>query len=106
MSRKEVLLIVNEILENSIKHNSSDIKISISGKIFNKFYKLTVSDTGNGFVVPNYFSNPFDQNTTITDENLKLGLFIINRILEVNKGKLDIKSEYTIGTTVELYFPM
>jgi two-component system sensor kinase len=106
MSRKEVLLIVNEILENSIKHNSTDIKISISGKIFNKFYKLTISDNGNGFAVPNYFSNPFDQNTTITDDNLKLGLFIINSILEFNKGKLEIKSEYTLGTTVELYYPM
>jgi two-component system, sensor histidine kinase and response regulator len=106
MSRKEALLIVNEILENSIKHNSPGIKISISGKISKNFYKLTIVDNGKGFAVPNFFTNPFNQNTTITDDNLKLGLFIINSILEVNKGKLDIKSEYTIGTTVELYFPM
>lgn len=104
MSRKEVLLVLSEILENSIIHNDS-VNIVIKGRVFNKFFKINISDDGKGYNVPETIPNPFNQDTTIEDENLRLGLFISNSLIEYNKGKMDIYSELEKGTNVEIYFP-
>lgn len=93
-------LSVQPIVENAIKHGVCKTKsggtVTISSAETDKFYTVTVADTGVGF----------DTDKIANDDRHHIGIENTRfRIEEMLGGSLEIKSEKGVGTTVTITIP-
>ncbi|KAL2063968.1 hypothetical protein VTL71DRAFT_4462 [Oculimacula yallundae] len=81
---------------------------SKSGTIGKTMVTLTVSDTGKG-MTPEFMDKkmfmPFSQED-VTAPGTGLGMSIVKQIVDLSGGKIDIKSDLNIGTTIKLSLPL
>jgi signal transduction histidine kinase/DNA-binding response OmpR family regulator len=103
--------ILNNLISNSIKFTRKggvSVKINYTN---NQELLIRVKDTGMGMtdkVKENIFRE-FDQgDTSITRQfgGTGLGLTIVNRLVELHGGKINVKSEVDKGTIIEILIPM
>ena len=81
------------------------IKISFSSD--KKSLGIKITDNGQG-MSEEVMAKVFDPFFTTKEfgEGTGLGMGIVKEAVEIHKGKIDIKSEYTEGTIVDLCFPI
>ena len=103
--------IVLNLLTNAIKFTPE------KGEIFLVFQtnaqkecQLTIQDTGMG-IEPSYMDkifDPFGAAHTTEEGSLQssgLGMYLIKSLVEVNKGKISIKSKVKVGTNITIILP-
>lgn len=105
---------MQEVLFNIIRNAAQAIeglkqsgKISVTGVAEGSMAGIYISDTGGG-IPPDKIGqifNPF-YTTKAPGKGTGLGLFIVKQVVERNKGSILVESEYGVGTTFILKFPI
>ncbi|MEZ5106551.1 MAG: response regulator [Draconibacterium sp.] len=111
MRLKQILI---NLIGNSIKFTDSG-NVTLHVKPVKKKYmtyhlEMTVSDTGIGIPKEN-LSNIFDEFVQLENQSGKkysgtgLGLSIVKKLVELQKGYIEVKSEENLGTEVKITIP-
>jgi len=97
------------LLSNAIKYTNKG-SITISAKKSEKYWELRIKDTGMG-IEKKYIPRLFDKfyqvgdYMTRTQSGSGLGLAIVKKIVELHKGKIEVKSEIGKGSTFAVIMP-
>jgi signal transduction histidine kinase len=88
----------------SLKHRLG-AKISINIKQEEENLVITISDNGTGMndEVLKQVKNAF---TTTKKEGMGMGLYIVDKLVKIYKGRVEIKSKVGHGTVVDIIFPL
>lgn len=103
--------IFSNLTENAIKYSGDKKSIKFSVKNNGKFIYITVSDSGIGIPrkhLKNIFKKFFRVESSL-DAKTKghgLGLSIVQNLVVLNGGTIEVKSELGKGTTFTLKFPV
>lgn len=102
--------IIENIISNAIKYNKDNGRVTVTLSAINKFYNVTVEDTGIG--IPhtdqsNIFTRFFRATNARTSNTSGsgLGLFVVQSYIKGWGGFVSFKSEENKGTTIELVIP-
>jgi signal transduction histidine kinase/CheY-like chemotaxis protein len=96
------------LIGNAIKHHDREngtIKITAQKK--KNFYEFSVTDDGPG-IAPEYHKKVFDLFQTLkvkTNDNTGIGLPLVKKIIEGEKGTICIESNEDRGTTIRFTWP-
>ncbi len=105
----QMIQLIQNLIENSLKFNTDSPVISISSKIENKYYIFSVNDNGMG-IEPQYFERIFQIFQRLlpkgTYEGTGIGLAICKRIIERHKGKIWLESQPGKGSTFYFSIPV
>ncbi len=109
LSSRLLNIILTELLENAVKFSRQDSTIIVRGKRDTDYYFLDVKDYGIGMdshqirrVAP---FHQFEKQINQQDGN-GLGLLIVKKILEINKGELKIESSKNSFTNITIKLPV
>lgn len=111
LDRDNIETIFSNLTENAIKYSSDKKSIQYSIESDGKFMTIHVSDLGIG-IPRKHLKNVFKKFFRVEDSlNAKtkghgLGLSIVQNLVELNGGSIDVKSELGKGTTFSLKFPI
>ena len=97
------------LISNSIKYNDKESPIiSINWQEKNNRYYFEIEDNGQG-IKEKHFNKIFQIFQTLQSrdaiESTGIGLTIVKKVVELHNGKISVKSEYGIGTTMAFSFP-
>ena len=108
MSRKNIEYICTELFNNAIKFSMEGSQIEINSKVENDSFMIVFTDNGIG-IKKEFLENigPFMQFDRSNNEQQGrgLGLFLVNKIVNLHKGKLKIESDGMHGTTAIVWIP-
>lgn len=99
---------IYNLLENAVKYNRQDGAIFVSSEQSDAIH-IKISDTGIGIpsdALP-HVSEPFyraDESRSKEIPGNGLGLSIVKSIIENHQGKIQITSQYNLGTTAQITF--
>jgi signal transduction histidine kinase len=101
------MLIIN-LLKNSLIYNRKNgfVKINLSKE--KDHIKLEIEDNGIGISekdLPHIFDRFFQSERSRTNDGAGLGLSIVKWIVDIHKGKIEVKSKMNIGTIFEISLP-
>lgn len=102
-------VIFNNLLSNAIKYrdtNRTDSLIDIHIEVSENEIRIDFSDNGIGIrsdLLPKIFNMFFRASTR--SEGAGLGLYIVKETVEKLKGKIDVKSEFGVGTSFTMIMP-
>jgi len=106
-SRKNLFIILENLIDNAIEFHSPFRKpeIFISTEEIQDYYCLSVADNGVGIATKN-LEKIFSmlRKNHITTQGRGIGLYIVKRIIENEKGKIEVKSEEGKGAIFTVYF--
>lgn len=107
--RDRIGQVVNNIITNAIKYSLNKAEIKIFIEEDEKYYKLTVKDTGMGIPksdIPRIFERFYrvDKARSRAMGGTGLGLSIAKEIMEIHDGKITVESEYGKGTAMTMWF--
>ena len=99
-------LIVNNLLSNAFKYTESGQSITVTLKEENGWLLLQVSDTGRGIPI-NKPGKIFERFYQIESEHVGsgIGLSLVQRLIELHHGRIELDSEENKGSTFSVYLP-
>lgn len=99
-------LIVNNLLSNAFKYTESGQSITVTLKEENNCLLLQVSDTGIGIPI-NKQGKIFERFYQIESEHVGsgIGLSLVQRLVELHHGHIELNSEEGKGSTFSVYLP-
>ena len=99
-------LIVNNLLSNAFKYTESGQSITVTLKEENGWLLLQVSDTGIGIPI-NKQGKIFERFYLIESEHVGsgIGLSLVQRLIELHHGRIELDSEENKGSTFSVYLP-
>jgi signal transduction histidine kinase len=107
-SRANLSSLLFNLLSNSIKYRDPNrpLHLSLSTSREKGYLVLKVQDNGIGIDLEQYGQHLFSMFRRFHDhvEGSGIGLYIIKRIMENNRGKVEVESVQGAGTTFLLYF--
>ena len=89
------------------------MEVRLEGNPNSEFVRISIIDDGPGMDedLVRAIGQPFPQArtpyhaTTQTENGAGLGLYIVNRLIALNRGRFDLESTLGQGTTVVTYWP-
>ena len=99
--------VIINILDNAIKYTPENGNISLSVARIQKYVKIIVSDDGNG--IPQKDLPHIKEKFYKADNNVRgtgIGLAVADEIIKMHSGEINISSEVSKGTTVEIILPI
>jgi len=111
-AKKKFILMLNHILKNAVKFTAEGGDITFEVRNDDRNYvEFVVKDNGIGINEKKIKSifKPFlqvDSSTTRGYEGIGLGLALVKKVVEIHKGKIDVKSKEGEGTTFTVLFPV
>lgn len=109
--QNEITRLFTNILSNAIKYNKTGGSINVSLSTSKNYLVAKIKDTGIGMrpeekakLFNEFFraKNKLTQNISGTG----LGLSIVKRIVDSYYGKIDVDTEYNVGSTFTIYLPI
>ncbi len=103
----EIEIILNNLLSNAVKYNRDKGQVDIHADIGSEFIEISVKDTGIGMSEEEK-SRLFGEFVRIKNDKTKnisgsgLGLSIMQKIVQLYQGKIDIDSQPDHGTTFKI----
>ena len=97
------------ILSNAIKYSNQDGKIEIYASSDDEKIMVTFVDHGIGMseeTLSHMFEKFYQGDTSHSKEGSGLGLALVQKILKLLKGTIEVKSELNVGTTVIITLPV
>lgn len=94
------------IIDNAIKYTPQGGKIEIQLQKIQKYVKITVSDNGSGIPsadLPHIKEKFYKADNTVRGTGI--GLAVADEIIKAHGGEINIESELSKGTTVEIILP-
>lgn len=105
-------MVIDNLLDNSIKYNTGDLRIDLNIKTTTKKVLIYFSDNGIG-IHPKEQKNIFQKFYRIYDEDIPnvkgtgLGLYLVKEIIKNHRGKISVASEGKgKGTTFIIELPV
>lgn len=99
----------NELIENALKFSEPGTPIEIIGRPVGQVFKIHITDSGRGMSEQDTqridMFNQHGLEYEIT-EGLGIGLAIVQKIVELYNGKLNIESEPGVSTCVKIELPL
>ena len=99
--------VIINILDNAIKYTPSKGNIFISVARIQKYVKIIISDNGKG--IPSKDLPHIKEKFYKSDNNVRgtgIGLAVADEIIKMHAGEINISSEVSKGTTVEIILPI
>jgi len=92
------------IIKNAMEASKSQEVVDVQVKIESKDIRITIKDTGQGIPIENLrkIGTPF---YSTKEQGTGMGLAISQRIVKNHKGRMEITSQESKGTTVDIYLP-
>lgn len=109
MSESDLEIVAIEAVDNAFKFSELGTKVCVNAKIDGEFLIFSVNDKGEGIDEINMEEiDSFVQFNREKNEQqgLGLGLYMIKRILQLNKCKFEIVSKTNKGTTITVKIPV
>jgi PAS domain S-box-containing protein len=112
MLRSDKKLLKNiliNLITNAIKFSDQNKKISIESIVDDQFARISVADRGIGISPQDQlhlFSSFFRGFNATNIAGTGLGLHIVKRYIDLLHGKVNLKSELGVGTTVTISIPV
>jgi PAS domain S-box-containing protein len=109
ISQEHTREIFTNLVNNAIKYNKEGGLIIISHEIVEGFLRTDVKDTGIGIASKNIDKVFAAYNRVNEREGIQgtgLGLYIVKRLVEEAKGKIEVDSKEGEGTTFSVYLPI
>lgn len=93
------------LIDNALKYTEQGGKITVNVEILDDNIIISVSDTGCGISEEDliHVKEKFYK-TNMTVRGSGIGLSVVDEIIKLHNGKLDIESELNVGTTVRVEF--
>ncbi len=113
--RKKIFQALMNVLSNAYKYspNGGDVRIGLVDSALkpdkNGMVGICISDRGIGMTteqLERVFERFFRADSTGKIPGTGLGMSIVKEIVEMHGGKIDFVSQYGVGSTVTLWFPM
>src|SRR5699024_7108121 len=107
---EKIRQILINLLANAINYTPSSGTITLQASETEKEVCLTVSDTGIGMskdALSRIFERFYlvDKARSRNTGGTELGLAIVNHIVEVHQGRIDVDNESAESTTLNVYLP-
>ncbi len=102
---------LKELVDNAIKYNTENGKVTVNTKIENNKILVQISDTGIGITeeglerIFNLFEQAEDSGYTRNYDGAGLGLSLANKLISFMNGKMEIVSQPKQGTIISITFP-
>ncbi|MEW6194795.1 MAG: ATP-binding protein [Bacteroidota bacterium] len=109
--QNDITRIISNLLSNAIKYNKENGSIWIELSSTQNYLILRISDTGIG-IKPEERSKLFSEFYRIKNDRTRgisgtgLGLSIVKRIVESYHGKIEVDSQFEVGTTFTINLPI
>lgn len=106
----EMQRLFTNFISNAIKYNKDQGQIKIDVTSSANYVVVSIQDTGIG-MKPNEKAKLFTEFFRAKNEHTKnisgtgLGLSIVKRIVDSYNGKIEVESEYGVGTKFRIYLP-
>jgi signal transduction histidine kinase len=102
--------ILRNLVSNALKFTTEGGEINITAREEGSFIRIDISDTGLGMPQSKIdmilSDNKFERSEgTKGESGIGLGLQLVKEFVEMNKGKLEIVSEFDKGTSFSVYLP-
>ena len=99
-------LIVNNLLSNAFKYTGEGKSITMTLKEENHELLLQVKDTGSGIPIDKQ-GKIFERFYQADNEHLGsgIGLSLVQRLVELHHGRIELESEEGVGSTFSIYLP-
>lgn len=109
--KSEFEIIFNNLLSNAVKYNTEKGKVYFTLSKSGNNFSITVEDTGIGMSKEDKARLFMEFVRAKNEKTLKisgtgLGLSILKKIVDLNKGKINVDTEIDKGTKFELIFPL
>lgn len=96
--------ILRNLLANAIKFTNPGGEVRIAANVFDSYIEISFKDTGIGIPLDkqnNLFSiaNSFSTKGTANEKGTGLGLILCKELVEIQGGRIWLKSEVGVGTT-------
>lgn len=107
----EITRLITNLLSNAIKYNKENGKIYISAKVQDSYLNIIIKDSGIG-MKPEEKARLFNEFFRAKNEKTRgisgtgLGLTIVKRIVDSYHGKIEVESEYGLGTSFIINLPL
>ncbi|MBQ4349441.1 MAG: HAMP domain-containing histidine kinase [Clostridia bacterium] len=98
--------VIINIIDNAIKYTQKDGIVEVKVEIAGKHVKISVSDNGCGISkkdLPHIKEKFYKANNTVRGTGI--GLAVADEIVKKHSGEINISSEISKGTTVEIVLP-
>lgn len=102
--------VLGNLLSNAIKFSHDGGRVAIAGEVHGNEFTLRVEDEGVG--IPDQYLGKLGRAfvqvahcETRNHEGSGLGLSIVNSLASLHGGRLEIDSEFGMGTVVKVHFP-
>lgn len=110
LDKNQIYRVMRNIFNNAVKYSGGIPDIEIHAKQNGQFLRLSVTDRGIG-IDAETLKHIFDrfyraESSRSKAKGLGLGLYIVKRIMETHKGKIDIQSIPGKKTCVKLFLPL
>lgn len=99
---------VFNILDNAIKYTESNGNIYVFVCKQEIFTKIAIQDTGKGIALNRQgliFSRFYREPEIHDDEGIGIGLYLARKIIMLQDGYIEVKSEVGQGSTFIIYLP-
>lgn len=109
--QNEINRLFTNIISNAIKYNRENGFIDINVNCSENYLIFKISDTGIG-MRPEEKAKLFQEFYRVKNEKTRgisgtgLGLSIVKRIVDSYAGKIEVDSEFNLGTTFTIYLPV
>ena len=109
--QNEITRLITNLLSNAIKYNKENGKIYITARVHDNYLNIIIKDSGIG-MKPEEKNRLFNEFFRAKNEKTRgisgtgLGLTIVKRIVDSYHGKIEVESEYGLGTSFIINLPL
>lgn len=100
---------LSNILDNAVKYTESGGQIHLSVERQEIFWQIAIADTGKGIAVERQaqiFTRFYREPEVHDKPGVGIGLYLARRIMELQKGYIEVRSEAGKGACFRLYLPV
>jgi PAS domain S-box-containing protein len=106
-----IIQVIENLLSNAIKYSYSDTTVTLTAKIENNAFILSVKDEGQGIPEEDISKlfKPFEKASvkpTGKETSTGLGLVIVKKIVDLHNGTINVKSEVNKGSEFIVSLPL
>jgi len=110
VDRAKIIQIFVNLMSNAVKFTEEHGKITVACEDLGKEWSLSIADNGKGIPkeeIPKLFSKFYqvEEHMTRTKGGSGLGLAIVKNIVDLHKGRIEVKSEIDKGSRFTIYIP-
>lgn len=105
------LIIIRNLVDNALKFTPKGGTVEVNSSIKNEGMVIKIKDSGIG-IPPQELASIFtlkknkSARGTVGEKGTGLGLHLVNELVKINQGSIDISSQLEKGTTIKVTFPM